>query len=587
MPEINIAGKTIELKDTIQAFETTSFVCHYYYLLNCQLRTNSKPLELNSPLRQAMYMLSVFLDTDPKAERKFQPMHWDRELIEQLLNDIESGYRDNYINGLFVEELDDYGFKRYFGVANQTFMNYFSNGRLSYIEQDVEKIERVFREHETFIIEQTGIKISEYLAFFDLLEKIDRDHFILFRKLVANDSLLKEGEENLENDWYFTDERLDSISNVIERHMRAIHIKKEELYGHIPQEKVDNLLNIFSCSRKCNQDIRYFNSECLLLKKPIILISEDSFVLPCAKQLIVAIHDFLFELCKHDSSRNQKVLRSRDMLLEIKTHEIFSDFFGSGNARVYKNYYIDGHEHDLLILFRDTAFIIECKASKLNEPYRDLVAAYGRIRNEFRASIQRGYDQTKRVMRAFMDHKELIVCDRDKNVIDRINTTRYRDRFSIIVTGERFGPIQTDLDLLLDLAEWDDFPWSVYLDDLEIFLLTLKRKKSHYRDLISYLSMREKLHGRLFCADEVELFGYFLMGKEKFLKDCNRTNEYFISSPDMHTIFDELYQTGLGFKSERNGDKKMITNDNPYRKELRKQLGIGSITVPDKPKSVY
>ena len=65
---------------------------------------------------------------------------------------------------------------------------------------------------------------------------------------------------------------------------------------------------------------------------------------------------------------------------------------------VFENYYvIDDHEQDLLILYKRNAIIVEIKASKLREPFRDIDKAIKRLKSDFENSIQYGFDQCKRV----------------------------------------------------------------------------------------------------------------------------------------------------------------------------------------------
>ncbi|WP_433903581.1 hypothetical protein [Sphingobacterium puteale] len=109
---------------------------------------------------------------------------------------------------------------------------------------------------------------------------------------------------------------------------------------------------------------------------------------------------------------------------------------------------------------------------------------------------------------------------------------------------------------LLDIEDNCNFPWSVGLNDLESFLITLKRKKNHKEEFKEFLLAREKLQGRVFCYDELELCAYFLFDRQNFLKICDR-KETFHSSPDMNNFFDLLYDVGFGFKDELDLEMKI------------------------------
>lgn len=47
-------------------------------------------------------------------------------------------------------------------------------------------------------------------------------------------------------------------------------------------------------------------------------------------------------------------------------------------------------------------------------------------------------------------------------------------------------------------------PWSVYLDDLETFLLSLRQTPGKgIGDLFHFLELRQSLHGRMYATDEL------------------------------------------------------------------------------------
>ena len=130
------------------------------------------------------------------------------------------------------------------------------------------------------------------------------------------------------------------------------------------------------------------------------------------------------------------------------------------------------------------------------------------------------------------------------------NENEFEEDFSIIVNLKSFGQIQNDLSTLIKLENDDDvYPWAVKLDDLEIFLLTLISRKKKPIDFVNYLLMRETLHEKLICSDELEICGGFIEGKLKQKKvdyaDVIKTH------PRMGELFDYQYNKGMGFKNEK------------------------------------
>ena len=61
--------------------------------------------------------------------------------------------------------------------------------------------------------------------------------------------------------------------------------------------------------------------------------------------------------------------------------------------------------------------------------------------------------------------------------------------------------------------------------------------------------MRENLHGKLICSDELEVCGAFLNNRlnEKIVKRAN----IIATTPDLAAIFDKQYHKEMGFKNEK------------------------------------
>lgn len=252
-------------------------------------------------------------------------------------------------------------------------------------------------------------------------------------------------------------------------------------------------------------------------------------------------------------SITEKVKKHRDNSLEEKVTAIFKSFFPTHGAFFYENYYaVSGYEQDLLILYKGHAFIIETKASKLREPFRDIEKAIVRLKSDFKDSIQAGYDQCKRVEDCFAKGQKFPVSDERGNVQYVIDPHKYHSVFCIIVTLERFGSLQTDLNLLLSKRDSAENPWSVYIDDLETFLLSLTTiMRESQAKFTQFLKQRRLLHGRSYAIDELDICGAYINDPEKFNKDVQKKERFIYYMPDQQAIFDNLYyQGGLPFKEK-------------------------------------
>jgi hypothetical protein len=98
------------------------------------------------------------------------------------------------------------------------------------------------------------------------------------------------------------------------------------------------------------------------------------------KQIPISIYKLLYNHFFIDDTTNIKLRKHKEKNLERKVTELFKQFFPARETFYYENYHIEKNfEQDLLIIHKGTAIIIETKASKLREPYRDLERAIKRL----------------------------------------------------------------------------------------------------------------------------------------------------------------------------------------------------------------
>lgn len=505
------------------------------------------------------YLLSLFLGTPRKKNlRIFDLVSGDFKYIEQLLTDIEAGYRSNFINEIERENLTEEMMNR-IEVSKCTYIDYFVNAPLNYTEQEVEKIRDIFYVYDEFIYSKTGLSLNDYLVFFDITEQIDINKYVDYQKQIYNQDSF-EHYQSISSAPHNTSsiEHYSRLFGLVEKAIASLRISKKELLNYnLSEDKLNKLLDCFSIRRgnEIDENYLFYTQACPLMDIPIIELDDEKLVIPMQKQLIHAIYNHLFKVCMTIDKSGQRVLTRRDKRLEEKTAKIFKNFLGS-NATIYTNYYLNNTEKDLLVLYRDTAFIVECKAHKNREPFMDVDKAFTRIKDDFGKSIQKGYNQAAEVSNLFQSSEIIAIKNHQGKIISNIKPHKYRNVFTIVVTQERLGQIQIDLGLLLDIKDDNMYPWSVCVDDLESILLTLSRRESPYGDFLTYLSNREKLHERVWCFDELELVALYLTDKAGFIDICNRS-EYFLSNPHEDRIFDFLYNIGFGFENERGIERKL------------------------------
>lgn len=328
-------------------------------------------------------------------------------------------------------------------------------------------------------------------------------------------------------------------------------------YSNISRKKFEKIISYFACIPKPTDEITYYTEHNELLEKPFLKITNTEYLSFFSKQYLNACYNFLFN--KYLKVNRHKMLKCRDNFVEQKTERIFKKMFKT-EGHFYTNYSIDNgiSEQDLLILYKGNAIIIEVKASNYRAPMRDAHKAFDKLKSDFKKSIQYGYKQTLRVVKAFESNYKLPIFDSNKKLLYEIPTRRYKT-YSIIVTLERFGHIQTNLEEMLKIDNKDDFPWCVCLDDLEVFILTLSKQKNKIHSFLTFLEHRQDFHGHLICSDELELCGLYLTSQKKFIRQ-SKMEETIVTLSDLTQPIEKAYMDGMGFDDELHLKRKIKKN---------------------------
>ncbi|MHA8059304.1 hypothetical protein [Aquirufa nivalisilvae] len=551
--------KSQELKDIVATYDTQWFLGDLAFLISSgKERANDQLGSLSSPLRQLYYLSGLNVSSDPSngSDYIYSPEKWNKIVV--LLNDIESEYQKLF----FPEKPEDVTeeWKRVREVAMPSFLSYFNQGPLNFEEQVINWTRDLYTSLDKIIEIATGLKTENFITFYENLDKL---HQINFQSHTTNkDKLRPNWEKYTKIKMGVLDEAPDFIKEMGEqkKHFYTFMSDKGIISRFYPQEivsddlpldKVCAILKLLSVSR-AKIDFLYYTATKPgnpLYEKPILALEDGMYQVFEVKQVIHAIENLLEQFCISKEENKTKYVEKKGNLLEDRIVELFSKFF-KNDFKLFRSYYVDGCEQDILILWKKFAFIIEAKGYSLHEPFRNPEKAFKRIKDDFNACIGYGYTQTRRIEKKFIDGVPFNITDKNGNLIEKIDTTLYEEDFSIIVNLKSFGQVQCDLSTLIKLENDDDvFPWAVKLDDLEIFLLTLIAQGKSPMDFATFLLMRETLHEKLVCSDELEVCGGFLAGKLK-QKQIEKAS-MILTTHDLGDIFDEQYRKTMGFKNEK------------------------------------
>jgi hypothetical protein len=501
--------------------------------------------------------LNISTDDKLGTSHSYDPHKWAQ--IVKVLNEIEAEYVKS-LNEQSVE-LDYEEWKKVSEVAIPSFLSYFNVGPLNFEEQVLNWVSDLFSNFDDYLIVEHGLNTQDFINFYENLDKVVSDNFQghstnqdLLRENWADYTTIKSGMDESIPDFF--KEAMPKDFEVMSKFMFDKGMKdrfypSELVSEDLPIEKADKILSIFSIGRK-ERDFLFYTETTPgnpIYDNPILDIGNSMFQVFEIKRVMHAISDFLEKDIIRDAKRKYKYVKLKGDLLEKNIVDLFRRFFGE-DIKIFKGYFINGKEQDILILWNNNAFIIEAKGYNLREPFRNPEKAYTRIKDDFDKSIGYGYEQTRRVEEIIDNEQPLSIYNEKGILIETIDTTVIENSFSIIVNIDSFGLVQNDLSYLLKIDDENIFPWAVKFDDLEIFILTLiaKGKKPDY--FIDFLLFRETLHGKVMSSDELEICGGYLTNQIN-LKRVKYMDKV-LTFPQFGDIFDEQYRKTMGFRNEKN-----------------------------------
>ena len=553
-----------ELKEFLAKYDTASTLGHLSFMMTHITDGIAKEelKGLSSPMRQLYYLAGLMMTQEGAEEQDLQFQQEDWQHIVDLLNDIDNEYYKLFIPKSPEENTENW--RNSAEVAMPTFLAYFNLGPLNYEEQVIDQIQGTFTAMDDVIMGETGVETKDLLLFYDNLDAWCQYNLSSLSQ-VSDEKPLRENWKDYTNiEIRVLDEVPDEIKALGEKNQPrftlcadpgiAYRFKPADMETNgLSERKVQVILDLLSVERQ-ESEYLYYSENNPLLTHPIVKLENGLYQVFEIKRVLHAILSRLEEICKGKDAHKSRLTHHKGHYLESKIKELFNKFFGKG-VEIISNYFIDGCEQDIMVLWKNYMFVVEAKAYSVKEPFRNPEKAFIRIESDFNDCVGYAYTQTRRIEDKMRAGKIFHLCDKNGNVVRTINPEDYEENdFYIIVTQESFGPIQVDLSFLIQIEDDRNYPWTVRCDDLEVFLLTLKAKKKNPDFFVDFLIFRELLHGHIICMDEGEICGGFLTGK---LTDKEAESDaVIVTTHDLASVFDEQYYKGMGFKNERHWKEK-------------------------------
>ena len=534
---------------------------------------------LSSPFKQYLYVIGLLLSTEEKIEKQdldYLPM----DEIKQILNEIV----DLYAIMFFPKQGEEINSQWYQArkISMPVFLNYFNTNSLTYEEQVISKIRKWYGPYSDIIKDKIGISVDELLEIFIairenlqerlnrvrvLMEGVRKDQNKFFKYMKDNRVTFEQAREEL---------HLSNTVKFAEEIQLVYHIDVEELKKNFDEETISSFIELFSLVRG-KKKFYYYTEKNPFEISPIWRKNDSFLFVPIYKQIIHAIDLRLSNLLE-SSEVKVKYLKNRDMQTEKKVLEIFKNFLGT-QANYYTSVFETDkseNEHDLLIEFNNSLLIVEVKASKVKEPFRDPEKAYIRIKRDFKSEsgIQKAYNQGLNLKNHIMTEKRTILYDDKGNEVVELKRDSIKKIYILIITAENMGILATNLSYLLEKPIEESYPWSCNVYDLETAFKGFDYKGLNGNSFLEYLDEREELHKKLFSSDELEILGYYLtVGKLRTLPSVE--NDLIVFQPEHSDFFDEIYFQEKGIlKPFKKSTKGKNAKNNSKKRSKRKRARL-------------
>lgn len=549
----------VEIISRISKYKKKSFVCFFSdYIRHNTIRGHGFSDYFKSKYKDSIFLIALRLSIESEGSEDLFISKENEENLSEIGKCIQVMVK-NYLSKNYDLHFSFNSSKiRKKIVHEYTFANYYQNGILNYKEQEINYIINLFHPYRDVIKKRLEIDFYDLIAMCDYSEELykrkaisnqifhkDKGFQIAIKKLISGKINQVEFEIEIEK---LPINISESFISFVDAPHESLIFRKEDFYSNFDKVKVDIFCELFSLN--INDKLLYekYIDENPFESKPILKLNKVEYLNVFQKQLPNSLYKVLYNIVGSTEKEKTKLnYRRGKVTFEqhiIKICEVF--FKHAKGFKIYSNYYLEGQndEKDILILVNRYAFVIECKSTSFRKPTEETEQAFQRIENDFKKCIQKGYDQCITVEQALIEKDNIILEINKRKEKVSLNTTNLVDVFSIIVTSERFGIIQNNLNLLLKIKKTDPYPWSVYVDDFEVFLKALAHMYNNpLRRFIDYISLREELNGYVYGNDELDICAMYMKSNTSFRK-LVKSKVMFEPLPELQNYFDKLYFSG-------------------------------------------
>lgn len=559
-----LLADTDQLKQLVSSCSTQSVVGSVGAML---LKWPDEDIGLMSPIRQLFYLLGITLSTDePSVPKDFDESEW--KTGKDLLQKIFLAYAWMFWPTAAEANRVDASWTKSRNVAMPAFLHYFNSGLLASTTQVQSRIAKYLVPFDAQFKALNGISVSEMTGAADAIAGMMQSCFdeLSRAKAQEDEARLAFFDHAMEQGWNDDRIRVEAQSSDYGRVTRELLTILDSLFK-IQYQSFEELVGqrialsfwkLFSIQRGDIKSFTYLTEHNPAQDRPLYLIDKTTALVPSVHAVYLAVMS-IGERSLLNSDQRDSYLRHRDQTLEDETVFLFRQYFGP-DAQVATSVFETSkqqYEHDLVVKWNRTLFIVEAKASPPVEPFRDADKAFNRIKHAFASDrgIQKAYEQAHRVEAAIQRGQSVHLFDSTGNEVLELSTKTIDRVYCVCVTRDNFGALSTDLSLLLEKEETDRYPWAINIFDLETLLDGWGYFSWGPERLCEYLDGRVRLNGIVAANDELEVAGFFVE---------HGTFDYLLEKEDSRMFLDSTYADVFDkIYDARNGGQQVTYNPHP------------------------
>ena len=296
-----------------------------------------------------------------------------------------------------------------------------------------------------------------------------------------------------------------SFADLCDQRLSVFSFEPREITG-LPTATIDAFLETFSLEPgTVNQDFNIYGDYNAFDACPVIRLGDGRYLLFVYFLLAQSIYESPFYWMSADLTYRDTAFANRGKATTSIAYEMMVRVFGTGcvfqDVRVMRNKREAVTDIDILAFVGNKAVVIQAKSKKLTQLARR--GSEDRLRADFKAAIQDGYNQAIACRRALLDrlHTFLDTAGNELRLEESLD-----DAYLVCLTSDNYPGLSLQTAHFLARKAGSPAPIAISLFDLEVLTFYLKDPV----DFVYYQRQRAATADYYITNNEVVLLAYHL-----------------------------------------------------------------------------